>query len=136
MNLKKYLTYSNLKQLLKYGFSGGLSSGVDLGLFYILTEFIQIPYYVVAPISFSIGAIINYFLQRKLTFKNKYSNKTKQFSFFFTYAIIALIVNSLLITLLVEGFTLWPTLAKAIVIPIIGLVNFLVHRKITFGLMK
>ena len=136
MNLKKYLTYSNLKQLLKYGFSGGLSSGVDLGIFYILTEFAQIPYYIIAPISFSLGAIINYFLQRRITFKNTYSNKTKQFSFFFTYAIIALIANSILITMLVEGLSLWPTLAKAIVIPIIGLVNFLVHRKITFGLMK
>ena len=136
MNLKKHLTYSNLKQLLKYGFSGGLSSGVDLVIFYILTEFIQIPYYIVAPISFSLGAIINYFLQRRITFKNTYSNKTKQFSFFFTYAIIALIANSILITMLVEGLSLWPTLAKAIVIPIIGLVNFLVHRKITFGLMK
>lgn len=136
MNLKKYLTLQNLKQLLKYGFSGGLSSLLDLTLFYTLTELLQIPYYTTAPISFSFGAITNYILQRKLTFKNKYQKKTKQFTFFFTYAIIGLVTNSILLTMLIEGLTLWPTLAKAIIIPVLGLINYLVHRKITFGLMK
>lgn len=136
MNLHKHLTKANLKQLLKYGFCGGISSALDLAVFFTLNEMLLIPYYYVAPISFGFGAITNYIMQRKLTFKNSYPNKKKQFSFFFTYAIIALIANSILMTMLVEGMHLWPTLAKAIVIPIIGLVNFLVHRKITFGIMK
>lgn len=136
MNLLNNLTLANLKQLLKYGFCGGLSSALDLIIFFTLNEIFHIPYYYVAPISFSIGSITNYVMQRKLTFKNSYPNKKKQFTFFFTYAIIALIANSILISMLVEGMHLWPTLAKAMVIPIIGLVNFIVHRKITFGMMK
>lgn len=136
MNLLNNLTLANLKQLLKYGLCGGFSSALDLIIFFTLNEIFHIPYYYVAPISFSIGSITNYVMQRKLTFKNSYPNKKKQFTFFFTYAIIALIANSILISMLVEGMHLWPTLAKAMVIPIIGLVNFIVHRKITFGMMK
>lgn len=103
MNLHKHLTKANLKQLLKYGFCGGLSSALDLIIFFTLNEIFLIPYYYVAPISFSIGSITNYVMQRKLTFKNSYPNKKKQFTFFFTYAIIALIANSILISMLVEG---------------------------------
>lgn len=134
--MHKHFTLHNLKQLLKYGFCGGLTSALDLEIFFVLNELLKIPYYYCAPISFSFGAAANYILQRKLTFKNKYQNKTKQFTFFFSYAILGLIANWLFVILMVEGFNFWPTLAKLIAIPLIGIVNFLVHRKITFGLMK
>jgi putative flippase GtrA len=136
MNLAKIINLENLKQLVKYGLSGGLSSALDLGIFFTLNELVHIPYYYVTPISFSFGAIANYFLQRKFTFENKYLKKGKQFAFFFCYAVLGLVINWILIIFLVEGFGLWPTLAKAIVIPLVGLINFLVHKTITFGLMK
>lgn len=120
----------------KYCFFGGIAALIELGTFFAFTEFNIINYFFAAPISFALAAITNYFLQRKFTFKNKYSKKHKQFTIFFIIAIGGLIINWTITIIGVEFFYLWPTLAKFIAILIALGYNYTLNKKITFGKMQ
>ncbi len=133
---KKLLAKIFSNKFFKYCFFGGLAALVELGTFFGFTEPGLISYFFAAPISFALAAIANYFLQRKFTFKNKYSKKRKQFTVFFFVALGGLAINWTITIIGVEWFTLWPTLAKFIAIIVALGYNYSLNSKLTFKKMQ
>lgn len=133
---QKLLSKFFSNKFFKYCFFGGLAALIELGSFFAFTEFNLINYFFAAPISFALAAIANYFLQRKFTFKNKYSKKHKQFTVFFVIALGGLAINWTATVIGVELFALWPTLAKFIAILVALGYNYSLNSKLTFKKMQ
>jgi len=120
----------------RYCFCGGIAAITDLALFYVLNEWAKLYYLFALPISFTAAALVNYSLQRKVTFNNAYSKKHKQFAVFFLVEVIGLLLNGFFTAIQVEFFGVWPTLARFISIWIVLIYNYTANKKITFKLMK
>lgn len=119
-----------------YCFSGGVAAIVDLSIFYTLNELFNVYYLAALPISFTVAAVVNYTLQRKITFKNSYQNKCKQLAVFVVLQAVGLTLNGIVTAIQVEFLEVWPTLARFIAIFVILIYNYLTSKFITFGKMK
>ena len=125
-----------IQQLVKYFVIGGLAAITNLSIFYMLAYLANIYYLVSSAIGFVSGAVVNYTLNKKYTFKNTYRNKAKQFTVFLIVASTSLIWNELLIYFFVEYFALAKMLAAVLSVGIVFFWSFAMHKIITFGIMK
>lgn len=120
----------------KYVICAGIATLIDLGLFYFFTEYVHIWYFFSAFMSYMIGIIINYSLNKYLNFKNESKKIIPQFGLFASVALIGLVFNQIIIYLLVEFAGVWYMFAKIIAIFIVMFFNFYGHKKLTFGVFK
>jgi len=120
----------------RYCFCGGIAAITDLAIFFTLNEFFKVYYLFALAVSFTVAAGVNYSLQRKITFDNKYEKKHKQFFVFVAVEVVGLGLNAAVTALQVEVLGVWPTLARFIAIFIVLAYNYTANKKITFKLMK
>jgi len=121
------------KVFIKYCFSGAIAALVELSAFYIFINIFGISYFYATPVSFLCGATLNYFLQRKFTFKSQYKKKHKQFAVFVIVAIGGLIVNWIATIAYTEVLGLDPIYSKLGAILTALIYNYTLNKKITFG---
>jgi len=126
----------NSKSFLLYSVGAGIATIVSIGLLYIFTEFFGIFYLYSSIISYFLGMVANYSINKFITFKNKSKRILKQFSLFVLVALIGLALNTALIYLFVEFFELWYILAQFIAISIVSILSYIGHKKITFGFIR
>ncbi len=124
------------KRFFRYCFGGGVAAITDMSIFFILNEIFSVHYLLALTISFPIAVIVNYAIQRRVTFKNKYAKKHKQFTVFLVIQIIGWVINASVTTGLVELAQFWPTLARIVAIFIVVLFTYNSNKMITFNLMK
>ena len=124
------------KRFFRYCVCGGISAMTDIIIFFLLNELFNTYYLFALIISFTIAVTINYALQRRITFKNSYSKKHKQFTVFLILQIIGLIISGTIIVAQVELLNVWPTLARFITIWIVLIYNYKSNKLITFKHMR
>ena len=124
------------KQVLKYFAVGSLAAFTNLSLFYVLTHILDVYYMLAAVISFIVGALVNYTLNRKYTFQNKYQFKSKQFAVFLSVAVTSLLWNEFFLYIFVEYFLLEKMIAAIISAGLVFAWSFTLHKLITFGRMR
>jgi putative flippase GtrA len=120
----------------RYCFCGGISAIIDTSIFFVLNELFNIYYLFALFVSFTVAVTVNYSLQRKITFKNTYSKKHKQFTVFVLLQLIGLLISGVIIAAMVEIFSVWPTLARFITIWIVLAYTYTSNKVITFNKMK
>jgi putative flippase GtrA len=123
-------------KFLKYCFCGGISSITDLGIFFFINEILKVHYIPALIISFSIAVGVNYALQRKITFKNKFKHKHKQFAVFLSVMLVGLALNTIITVFQVEILHSWPTLAKFVSILLVTMYSYTTNKNLTFKLMQ
>jgi putative flippase GtrA len=99
--------------------------------------FIQVQYFAINPVwasavGFSAGAVVNYILNYRYTFRSSIRHRTG-FPRFYGIALIGLLLNTLLMELLVEMLALYYLLAQLIASTLVLLWNFTANRTFTFG---
>ncbi|MBT4191843.1 MAG: GtrA family protein [Candidatus Diapherotrites archaeon] len=119
------------KKFFRYCFCGGIAAIVDLGLFFILNELFLVHYLIALTISFPIAIIVNYALQRRVTFKSK-GQKRVQVPIFFAIQIGGWALNAALTALQVEIFGVWPTFARLVAGILVIVYTYSSNKKITF----
>ena len=60
-----------IKQLIKFGFVGGICFVIDYGVMVLLTEVAGMEYLLSCGISFTVSVIANYLLSMKFVFERK-----------------------------------------------------------------
>ena len=92
-----------MAQTIKYFLVGGIGVGINLGLLYILTDFLGIWYILSQGIAIAISITNNFFLHRYWTFKKEIteSKTLVRYTKFFIVSVIAMAIQLGLTFLLV-----------------------------------
>lgn len=114
--IKKILIYPTNKtiiQFFRYFIVGGLAFMVDFVFLYLLTNEFKFYYLFSAAISFILGLICNYLLNKTWVFnKAVLKNKFVEFGAFALIGLVGLAANELLIWFFTEKFHIYYLLSK------------------------
>ena len=126
----------NARYLLGYLICGGCATILDFSIFLALTDIFGVWYFHANFISYPLGLLTNFTLNKVLNFRNTYKGYVRQFLSFLIIGLLGLGVNQLILYELVERFGLFPLAAKAIALASVVLWNFTANRYFTFHVMR
>lgn len=126
------LSKNTLKQFIYFTAVGGVGTGGQYLTLIALVESGILKAVSASVIGISVGAIINYVLNYRFTFKSKKSHK-EAMSKFFIVATIGAIINTGLMYVGVNLMHLYYLLAQIVATGIVLLWNFIVNKYWTFG---
>lgn len=121
---------------MKYFVWAGIAFIVDFWLLYIFTDIVGIYYIFSNIISYTSWTLVNFWLNKKYTFENKYKNKIKQFTLFLVVSLFNLLIATFLLYVFVNYWNIHYLYAKIISTWIWFIINFLWHKYITFNYLK
>lgn len=149
---KTILKSNTFKQLIKYGVVGLIGFVIDMGVFWLLNNYLKMQYLpsvhisdltsgklsvetVDASISHIISSVIaitnNFILNSYFTFKVT-DRKLKRFLSFFGIASVGLVVSTILLSFFIEVMGLPDLLAKFISVVIVAILQFGFNKFFTF----
>ena len=120
-----------LKQIVKFGFTGGISFIVDYSVLVFLTEILGLNYLVSNCLSFIISVIVNYILSMKFVFKSVNNNKVFDFIIFVVLSVVGLGLNSLIMFICTDYIGIHYTISKIGATGVVMVFNF-VSRKVVY----
>ena len=121
--------YKKFRNLVLYAVFGIVSSGLEFGIFGILSQ--SMSYQWANVIGFHAGIISSFLLNRKYNFKVK-DNVVPRFLVFYGIQLVGLLISSLVLMLFIENFGFNKLIAKALSILIVALLLFELNNLITF----
>lgn len=121
-----------LCQLCKYGIAGGIGACIDFGLYSLLISITTFNYLLANAISFSIGTLAVYYLQKNWTFQYQSEKKIILFTKFFSIVILTYIFNNLILILCVEFLHMDPIIAKVVQIVLSFIWGYTINKKFVF----
>jgi len=133
--------YKDYLKLVKYLAVGVVGTLADWSVFAVLLSILDVNYLIAPIISYSIGTVINYILNRRLTFNNKYKKVHYQFASFLIVALIGLVIQELVIYGMVEyvfsnDADRWAFAAK-VVATFVGFAwTFAANKRVTFKVFQ
>lgn len=123
-------------QFFRYIFVGGFAAVVNIGLLFILTNFLHIHYLVSNAIGFIGGLATNYILSKKLIFKvEKSFNKIAEFVIYAIIGVVGLGLDTLFMHLFTETIGLYYMLSKIISTALVFIWNF-TGRKLLYIIIE
>lgn len=115
-------------QILRFGVVGVLAFIVDYGILYLLTEYVHLYYLLSSIISFLISLVVNYILSIKWVFDVQKKQTVKDVIIFTVLSTIGLLINSLVMYLSVELFSIYYMIGKIIATFIVMVWNFITRK--------
>ena len=156
-NTKKVLRRKHFKQRLRtapkkayksqgvrYIFSGGTATAVDVASFFVIYNYVlnkeafQFYHVQIGPhiaslcASFSLGLITNFLITKYFVFKESNIRGREQFLRYIAVALVTFFGNYFMMKLLVDVFSVWPTVARIISVGCIAILSFRLHKVFTF----
>jgi putative flippase GtrA len=119
-------------QFFLYLIVGGLSFFVDIGAF-ILLRVIEVPVIPASVTSAGLGTAANYLLSVVLAFERGRFRRSIEMLRFLSVMLIGLGFNTLLVWCFVYRFSIHPTAAKIVAVPIVLIWSYLGRRLFVFG---
>ncbi len=118
-----------LAQIIRFLIVGGIATLIDLGIFFILCQFVKLNPLIAVIISFTISVIYNYWASCKYVY-NVSNNKPKvvRFTGFVILSVIGLSINELLLFIFVSKLLWNYMLVKIIATIIVMIFNFLTRK--------
>jgi len=119
-------------QFLKFGLVGGLNTGIQYGVWWLLFRLLGVPMLVASGLGYTAGIVNSYFLNRSWTFKAAGNRNAGEFGKFVVVNLVAMGMNLLALKFLVDGARLKPEIAQVLAIGASLVVNFAGNRIWTF----
>ena len=113
------------KQAVFYTFVGAIATAVDHGSFYVLNLLCTIDYKIAVSMSFTIGSVVNYILNKQITFNDRTKQIVTQLSVFTVLGIISLLMSVFLMFIQVKLMGMLAMPARIITTGIMLTVNFM-----------
>ena len=98
----------------RYAIAGGIGAIIDFGLFTLLTMVNPSSYLIANAISFSLGTICTYYLQKNWTFRFKSDAQAILFTKYLFAVIITYCLNNIVLVICIEFLYLSPSISKII----------------------
>lgn len=121
-----------MTQLLKFSVVGVLNTLIHFFVFYFLFQSLGVHHLLASSCGFIVAVTNSYALNRYWTFEATASGVYVEFARFFTVSVVALLVNLLSMTVLVEWFDVYPPIAQIISIAFTLAINFLGNKHWSF----
>ncbi len=123
---------NTFRQFCKYGIAGGIGACIDFGLYSLLISFTSLNFLVSNAISFSIGTLAVYYLQKNWTFRYQCEKNAILFTKFVSVVIVTYIFNNLILIICVEFLHMNPIIAKVVQIVISFIWGYTINKKFVF----
>jgi putative flippase GtrA len=124
---------SNIHRVLKYLISGSIATAVDLGLLYVLTDWLGVWYLASAVIAFLIAFVVSFTLQKFWTFDDDRTHVlVQQAGLYFAIVCGNLCINTVGMFLLVQKFHIWYLLSEVIMLGLIACMSFFLYQRFVF----
>jgi len=124
---------NSVTRLIKYGISGGIGAIIDFALFSTLISLTSLNYLYANALSFSIGTLVVYYLQKNWTFERQSSDKsTFVFVKFICVVIFTYIFNNIILIICVELLYISPINAKIIQIVLSFIWGYSINKAFVF----
>lgn len=125
--MKKWIEL--LKQLIKFGIVGAVSTLLDYGLMVLFTEIFGIYYLLSSTLSYMISLVFNYFASMKYVFRGKEDgNKLKEFVIFTVLCLMGMGINQLILWLIVENLGVDYRISKILATGVVMVWNFVTRK--------
>lgn len=126
-------TDSILTQAGRYVVVGGIATLADMGILYLFTSLIGVPYLLSALVGFTAGLIISYSLSIKWVFESRsLSNKTAEFTIFTIIGVTGVGLTEIIMYSCVEFLGLNYMVAKIVAVVVVFAWNFGARRALLF----
>ena len=124
------------KQAVKYYIVGGTGVLVNLGILYELTDFVGFWYMASQVIAISISITTNFFFNRFWTFKSSIQDQRNSVMYlkFLIVSLIGMGIQLVITYVLVENSIFNYMYAAGVGIAVAGAINYVVNRRLTFGI--
>ena len=124
------------KHAAKYYAVGASGVLVNLGLLFILTEYVGLWYFLSYTLAISASITSNFILNKLWTFKGSINSQRTLLMYgkFVSVSILGMAIQLGSVYLLVETLSVYYMLAALISICIAGGINFMINRRWTFGI--
>jgi putative flippase GtrA len=132
IRMAEYWGKNTLYKLCKYGIAGGIGAAIDFGLFTVIISCTSILYLLANVISFSIGTIVTYYMQKNWTFRFHHEQDGVVFGKFAIVVVITFILNNAILVICVSFLFLNPVLSKIIQILLSFFWGFTINSKFVF----
>ncbi len=123
--------WSLSKSLVLYGIIGSCTAMLDFLLFSGLTLWTPLHYLLANALSCSTGILCSFLLNRKYNFKVT-DHPVRRMILFFSVGIFGLFLSSTILRFCIESLNIERTVSKLITILIVGIVQFLLNKFISF----
>lgn len=117
---------------IKYALVGVVGLVVDMGLFYVFHELMQINYILSNIMSSSLAVINNFILNSIFTFKVK-DKLFYRFVSFFSIALVGMALSSGMLAVLIDVLQMNSMVSKAISVFVVAMIQYYVNKKLTFS---
>jgi putative flippase GtrA len=122
----------SLKRFVRYTAVGVSTFVLDLGMLYVATSFIGIPYYLATPCTFLIAVSINYVISRRFVFKGTTRSLHGGYAYFIFIALFGALVTTVGVTALVSLFGFYYIHARIAMSFIVGTMNYFLNLFLNF----
>jgi len=124
-----------LDQFIKFYIIGAIGLVVNLGILFLLTNYLKLFYMISSGIGFAISVTTNYIGNKIWTFRDKNNDRRHvavQYVNFWLVSAFGGVIQLSLLYLLVEKFGVWYVLAGFISIAVASFSNFILNKLWTF----
>jgi len=130
--MNKLLQRRVIRQFIKFGIVGIVSTAIDWGLFYLLNFSFGIYYLTAKVLSFAVAVINSFVWNRRWTFRSQNPNRNQEFVKFLVIALVGLSLNTLIMYLAVSIFHTRKIVGLIFATGIVTFWNFLANKYWTF----
>lgn len=121
-----------MAKIIKFAITGGIGFVLDFLFTWLFKEKVGINPYLANAIGFSVAVVNNFYINKKWTFNDRKKDTKKQFSFFVSFSLIGLLLNTLCLLLFTSYFALNFYVSKLIAIALVFIWNYNINNIITF----
>lgn len=122
-----------MSKVFRYLVSGGVTAGVQLGLFYLLTDILGIWYLASSTVAVAAAITVSFLLQKFWTFENRdLSEVQSQAAKFLTLSLCNFAVNAALMYSFVDVLQLQHMVAQILSMAIIAAYGFFIYKYLIF----
>lgn len=125
--MKKWMEL--LKQLIKFGIVGVISTLLDYGLMILFTEVFGLYYLLSSTLSYGISLIFNYLASMKYVFQSREDvSRLKEFLIFTVLCLMGMGINQLMLWLIVENLGIDYRISKILATAVVMVWNFVTRK--------
>lgn len=124
--------YTKYAQQLRFAASGCIVALVSVFVLFFLTEVCKLWYLFSSTLAFLLGVMVNFFLQKTWTFRDKESTVTLQLGLFILNALLNLVLNTVFMYGMVDLLGAHYVVSQMLIMIALAVMNYTMYRLYIF----